>query len=185
MNRGRWMHEAPMNDELITMLGDELYDALKACRVVDPLTTRHPGISIEDAYRIQQRLNARRVQAGETVVGKKIGVTSKAVMNMLGVYQPDFGILLDGMVYNEGQAIEAAFDQDNPFSELPWCVKAEPPCRVGFDPTSGSARSVEHGLVRVLIHPWFPPEQRAPDEPLSVGGTQREDDASDPTLQER
>jgi 2-oxopent-4-enoate/cis-2-oxohex-4-enoate hydratase len=102
------MHEAAMNDELITTLGDELYDALKACRVVDPLTTRHPGITIEDAYRVQQRLNARRVQAGETVVGKKIGVTSKAVMNMLGVYQPDFGILLDGMVYNEGQAIEAA-----------------------------------------------------------------------------
>jgi len=101
------MHEA-MNDELITSLGDELYDALKASHVVDPLTTRHPAITIEDAYRIQQRLNARRVQAGETVVGKKIGVTSKAVMNMLGVYQPDFGILLDGMVYNEGQAIEAA-----------------------------------------------------------------------------
>jgi len=108
MNPDRWTHEARMNDELITALGDELYDALQACRVVDPLTTRYPGITIEDAYRIQQRLNARRVQSGETVVGKKIGVTSKAVMNMLGVYQPDFGILLDGMVYNEGQAIDAA-----------------------------------------------------------------------------
>ena len=45
--------------------------------------------------------------AGERVVGKKIGVTSQAVMQMLGVFQPDFGILLDGMVYNEGQPIEA------------------------------------------------------------------------------
>jgi 2-oxopent-4-enoate/cis-2-oxohex-4-enoate hydratase len=97
-----------MNTELITTLGDELFDALKACRTVEPLTTRHPEITIDDAYAIQQRLNARRLQAGETVVGKKIGVTSKAVMNMLGVYQPDFGILLDGMLYNEGQAIEAA-----------------------------------------------------------------------------
>lgn len=98
-----------MNPELITTLGDELYDALKACRVVDPLTTRHPDITIEDAYRIQQRLNARRVAAGETIIGKKIGVTSKAVMNMLGgVYQPDFGMLTDGMVYNEGQAIPAS-----------------------------------------------------------------------------
>jgi 2-oxopent-4-enoate/cis-2-oxohex-4-enoate hydratase len=97
----------PMNPELITQLGDELYDALTNCRVVDPLTTRHPEITIEDAYGIQQRLNARRVAAGETIIGKKIGVTSKAVMNMLGVYQPDFGMLTDGMVYNEGQAIPA------------------------------------------------------------------------------
>jgi len=96
-----------MSPELITQLGDELYDALANCRVVDPLTTRHPEITIEDAYGIQQRLNARRVSAGETIIGKKIGVTAKAVMNMLGVYQPDFGLLTDGMVYNEGQAIPA------------------------------------------------------------------------------
>ncbi|MDO5624615.1 MAG: 2-oxopent-4-enoate hydratase [Pseudomonadota bacterium] len=96
-----------MQQELIDQLGDELYEALKACKTVEPLTSRHAGITIDDAYAIQQRLMARRLQAGERVVGKKIGVTSKAVMNMLGVYQPDFGWLTDGMVYNEGQAIEA------------------------------------------------------------------------------
>lgn len=51
---------------------------------------------------------ARRLEAGETVIGKKIGVTSKAVMNMLGVDQPDFGWLTDGMVYNEGESIPAS-----------------------------------------------------------------------------
>ena len=96
-----------MNSTLIEQLGDELYDALTACQVLDPLSSRHPDITIEDAYAIQQRLIARRLDAGERVVGKKIGVTSQAVMNMLGVFQPDFGILLDGMVYNEGQPIEA------------------------------------------------------------------------------
>ena len=64
-----------MNPELITSLGDELYQALGARRVVDPLTSRHADITIEDAYRIQQRLNARRIAAGERVIGKKIGVT--------------------------------------------------------------------------------------------------------------
>ena len=97
-----------MNDTLIEQLGDELYEALKGCHVVEPLTNRHPEITIEDAYRIQQRLNARRLAAGERIIGKKIGVTSAAVMNMLGVYQPDFGMLTDGMVYNEGEAIPAA-----------------------------------------------------------------------------
>jgi len=96
-----------MNPELIQSLGDELYQALTTCTVVEPLTNRHPEITIADAYAIQQRLNARRLAAGERVIGKKIGVTSKAVMNMLGVYQPDFGLLTDGMVYNEGEAIEA------------------------------------------------------------------------------
>ena len=96
-----------MNSTLIEQLGDELYGALTACQVLDPLSSRHPDITIEDAYAIQQRLIARRLGAGERVVGKKIGVTSQAVRNMLGVFQPDFGILLDGMVYNEGQPIEA------------------------------------------------------------------------------
>ena len=96
-----------MNSTLIEQLGDELYGALTACQVLDPLSSRHPDITIEDAYAIQQRLIARRLGAGERVVGKNIGVTSQAVMNMLGVFQPDFGILLDGMVYNEGQPIEA------------------------------------------------------------------------------
>jgi 2-oxopent-4-enoate/cis-2-oxohex-4-enoate hydratase len=96
-----------MNDTQIQQLGDELYDALKGCHVVEPLTNRHADITVDDAYRIQQRLNARRIDAGERIIGKKIGVTSAAVMNMLGVYQPDFGMLTDGMVYNEGEAIPA------------------------------------------------------------------------------
>lgn len=97
-----------MTPELINTLGDELYDALKGRHVVEPLTSRHPDITIEEAYAIQQRLNARRIAAGERIIGKKIGVTSRAVMDMLGVYQPDFGLLTDGMVYNEGDAIPAA-----------------------------------------------------------------------------
>ena len=97
-----------MTPELIQTLGDELYAALQNATVVEPLTTRYPEITIADAYAIQQRLNARRLAAGERVVGKKIGVTSAAVMNMLGVHQPDFGLLTDGMVYNEGQPIEAS-----------------------------------------------------------------------------
>ena len=94
-----------MDQQLITQLGDELYEALVAGKTLAPLTSRHAEISIEDAYHIQQRMIARRLEKGERVVGKKIGVTSKAVMNMLGVHQPDFGYLLDGMVYNEGETI--------------------------------------------------------------------------------
>ncbi len=96
-----------MTPELIQQLGDELFEALQGRKTLAPLTSRHPDITIADAYAVQQRMTARRLSAGERVIGKKIGVTSKAVMNMLGVYQPDFGWLTDGMVYNEGEAIPA------------------------------------------------------------------------------
>ncbi|WP_022653261.1 2-oxopent-4-enoate hydratase [Aquaspirillum serpens] len=94
-----------MEQAKINELGDELYSALTECRTIAPLTSRGLDISIEDAYHIQQRMIARRIEKGERVVGKKIGVTSQAVMNLLGVHQPDFGYLLDGMLYNEGEAI--------------------------------------------------------------------------------
>ena len=87
-------------------LGDELYTALRAATPVEPLTARYPGLSIEDAYRIQERMNVRRMQDGERIVGKKIGVTSRAVMNMLGVHQPDFGLLTDAMLVNPGATLD-------------------------------------------------------------------------------
>lgn len=97
-----------MNTELQEKLGDELYEALSQRRVLEPLSTRYPDISIADAYAVQQHMLARRIAAGERVVGKKIGVTSKAVMDMLGVFQPDFGWLTDGMAFNEGEAVSAS-----------------------------------------------------------------------------
>lgn len=94
-----------MGDHQILALGDELYLALIDRRPVAPLTERFPGISLEDAYRIQLRMVDRRLEKGEMVVGKKIGVTSRAVQEMLGVYQPDFGQLLSGMMFTQGEGI--------------------------------------------------------------------------------
>jgi len=94
-----------MDAPRIRQLGDELYQALVTRTTVEPLTTREPALTIEDAYQIQQRMVSRRIDAGEKVVGKKIGVTAKVVQNALGVHRPDFGWLLSGMVYNEGESI--------------------------------------------------------------------------------
>lgn len=94
-----------MEPKKIQHYGDELYQALISRTAVAPLTEREPDITIEDAYQIQLRMIERRVNAGETIVGKKIGVTSKMVMDMLKVDQPDFGQMTSGMVFNEGEAI--------------------------------------------------------------------------------
>jgi 2-oxopent-4-enoate/cis-2-oxohex-4-enoate hydratase len=89
-----------MRDEEIIAHGDELYAALRARRTVAPLTSRTADVTVDDAYRISLRLLERRLADGEKVIGKKIGVTSKPVQTMLGVYQPDFGYLTDRMAYD-------------------------------------------------------------------------------------
>ena len=115
-----------MDQSQIIQLGDELYEALSTGKTVTPLTSRGFEITIEDAYHIQQQMLSRRIAAGEKVIGKKIGVTSHAVMNMLGVHQPDFGYLLDGMVYNEGESIEmSTLIQPKAEGEIAFLLKSD------------------------------------------------------------
>ena len=89
-------------------LADELYDALRQRTTLAPLTAREPSITVDDAYRISSRLLERRMADGERVIGKKIGVTSKAVQQMLNVHQPDFGFLTDRMQVADGATVSLA-----------------------------------------------------------------------------
>ena len=93
--------------DALDTLGDALFDAWRTRQPVAPLTEAHPHMSIDEAYAVQQRMMARRRAAGPRVVGKKIGLTSKVVQQMLGVDQPDFGYLLSDMVCAEGEPIPA------------------------------------------------------------------------------
>lgn len=77
--------------------GQELYTALRERRMVEPLMARDATLTVDDAYAISLNALKRREADGEKVIGKKIGVTSKAVQDMLGVHQPDFGFLTDQM----------------------------------------------------------------------------------------
>ena len=106
-----------MDKEKIQAYGDELYDALRNRSVVDPLTEREPDITIEDAYHISLRMVNRRLDDGEKIVGKKIGVTSKAVQNMLNVHQPDFGYLTDRMVYGTSDEMPISSELIQPRAE--------------------------------------------------------------------
>ncbi|MCY4044924.1 MAG: fumarylacetoacetate hydrolase family protein [Cellvibrionales bacterium] len=94
-----------MEKEQINALGDELYEALEEQKTITPFTDRNIDITIDDAYYISLRMLENRLEKnGEKVVGKKIGVTSKVVQEMLGVHRPDFGFLTHTMEYpNNGK----------------------------------------------------------------------------------
>lgn len=89
-------------------LADELYRALLDRRTVPPLRTRGLDLDVDDAYDISLALLAHRLEDGERVIGKKIGVTSRAVQDMLGVHQPDFGFLTDRMRIPDGGDVQIA-----------------------------------------------------------------------------
>src|SRR5260370_33699432 len=82
-----------------------LYEALRKRSTLPPLTERDPTLTIDDAYAISLATLKLRERDGERVVGKKIGVPSKAVQDMLGVHQPDFGFLTDRM-WVHGETID-------------------------------------------------------------------------------
>ncbi len=116
-----------MDSAQILACGDELYAALRERRTVSPLTDRFADITIEDAYHISQQMLERRLAAGEKVVGKKIGVTSKPVQDMLGVFQPDFGFLTDAMIYEDGAdiRIQDGLIQPRAEGEIAFRLKAD------------------------------------------------------------
>lgn len=92
-----------MEQPLIEQLGDKLYNALRQRHTLSPLTETHPDMSLDTAYHISLHMLQRRLDDGERIIGKKIGLTSLAVQTMLGVDQPDFGYLTDAMAYSQGQ----------------------------------------------------------------------------------
>ncbi len=72
------------------------------------LTTTYPGLTIEDAYAIQREVVATKIAAGRRIVGHKIGLTSKAMQAASNVHEPDYGVLLDDMFYNDGDDLPAS-----------------------------------------------------------------------------
>jgi 2-oxopent-4-enoate/cis-2-oxohex-4-enoate hydratase len=107
----------PARARLHAALADELHAALRTCRTVSPLSSRGLGLEIDDAYRVSLGLLERRCAAGERLIGKKIGVTSRAVQDMLGVRQPDFGFLTDAMQVPDGGRVPIAGRMIQPRAE--------------------------------------------------------------------
>ena len=63
---------------------------------------QYPEMSMEDAYAIQKAWVAHKIAAGRKMVGHKIGLTSRAMQVSSNISEPDYGVLLDDMLFQEG-----------------------------------------------------------------------------------
>jgi 2-oxopent-4-enoate hydratase len=102
-----------MSDELFLGLAERLRVAEESKEPIGKLTDDAPGLTVEDAYKIQGYALERRRTKGfhgrpARLVGRKIGITSKAVQDWLQVQEPDFGFLLDDMEVKDGGAMARA-----------------------------------------------------------------------------
>ncbi|SCG77911.1 2-keto-4-pentenoate hydratase [Micromonospora inositola] len=94
--------------ERIQALADRLWEAETTTRPVPPLTEAEPPLRPEDAYAVQLAVADMRRGAGHRVVGKKIGLTSAAMQQLIGVDEPDYGHLFDVMSVADGGTIRRA-----------------------------------------------------------------------------
>ena len=81
----------------ITAAADALRAAERDRAPIAPLISTYPGLDAADAYRIQLLNIDRRIEAGGAIVGHKVGLSSKAMQDMMGVDEPDYGHLLADM----------------------------------------------------------------------------------------
>ena len=94
-----------LDDETIARIADELVDAGKSRVPVPRLTARYPEMTVEDSYRVQNLWRQRGEAAGRVLGGHKIGLTSKAMQYATGITEPDYGIIFEDMVLENGATV--------------------------------------------------------------------------------
>lgn len=86
----------------------DLVSAEQQRQPIRALSLKYPGLSLDEAYAIQAQVVQQKIARGDRLVGYKIGYTSRAMQKALNINEPDFGVLLDSMVFADGGEIEAA-----------------------------------------------------------------------------
>lgn len=114
-------------------LADDLHRAeVDRAPIVAPSTVA-ADLTVDDAYAVQRANIERRLADGERMIGRKVGLTSRAMQEQLGVDSPDFGVVTDAMVVVDGEELE--------LSELiAPRVEAELAFRIGRDLTPSPTR---------------------------------------------
>jgi len=94
-----------MHQALRSQAAKSLIQAEKERKPVVQLSKTWPDITLEDAYAIQALVNEMKVAQGSKTIGNKIGLTSKAMQQSSQIDEPDFGVLHDYMMIEDGAKV--------------------------------------------------------------------------------
>ncbi|MDO5727323.1 MAG: fumarylacetoacetate hydrolase family protein, partial [Bowdeniella nasicola] len=86
----------------------DLQTATRTATPIEPLRHRIADLSLAEAYQIQQLQERSLIAAGEVVVGRKVGLTSFAMQEQLGVSEPDFGFFTASVLYGADATVDAS-----------------------------------------------------------------------------
>nr|WP_205169943.1 fumarylacetoacetate hydrolase family protein [Bacillus pakistanensis] len=112
--------------EEIKDFSKDLMKAEREQKGITPLTEIKPDITVDEAYLVQLETVTQKVESGSIIVGKKIGLTSIAMQELLGVGEPDYGHLLDYMaVENNGTVTSNQVIQPRVEGEIAFILKEE------------------------------------------------------------
>jgi len=96
-----------MDNATIARLAKELHQAEQSRKVIRFLSAQFPDMTVADAYAIQKAWVDIKLAEGRKIIGHKIGLTSRAMQSMANINEPDYGVLLDDMLYHDGAEIPA------------------------------------------------------------------------------
>ncbi len=94
-----------LSASIIESLARDFYQAERDRTQVRAPTLRHPDLSMADAYAIQRAWVDMKIAAGNAPKGYKIGLTSRAMQMSVGIDEPDHGVLLTDMFFEDGGTV--------------------------------------------------------------------------------
>jgi 2-oxo-hept-3-ene-1,7-dioate hydratase len=97
-----------LNQTVCASLARELHDAERSRIQLAHFSKRYPAMTVDDSYAVQRAWIEIKREEGRTAIGRKIGLTSRAMQIAAQISEPDHGILLDDMLLRDGADVEAA-----------------------------------------------------------------------------
>jgi 2-oxo-hept-3-ene-1,7-dioate hydratase len=94
-----------MDAATVARLAKQLHEAEKSRKPTRLYSAQFPDMTIADAYAIQRAWVDIKLGEGRKIIGHKIGLTSRAMQSMSNINEPDYGVLLDDMLYHDGAEI--------------------------------------------------------------------------------
>ena len=116
--------ECEMTPDAINTAARQLFEADQSGQQTGLLSLANPGMTMDHAYEVQSALIDLHKANGRSVIGWKIGLTSKAMQAALNIDIPDSGVLLDNMLFENGATVPAGrFIQPRIEAEIAFVMK--------------------------------------------------------------